>query len=137
MTDEFPFPYTHKDSIQFIKVIANSGDNIDFAIEIIQRAVGNIGIHPQKGIMRKNAELEYWLEQKYWGQGIISEAVKEMVRFAFENYDIIRLYARPFGTNTASQSVLVKNGFKLEARIEKNIFKNGEYIDELIYAVRK
>jgi RimJ/RimL family protein N-acetyltransferase len=37
----------------------------------------------------------------------------------------------------ASQRALEKAGFVLEAKLEKTIFKNGEYIDELIYAVRK
>ena len=60
-----------------------------------------------------------------------------MIDFAFSTYDITRIYARPFGNNTASQKVLQKAGFTLEARIDKNIFKNGEFLDELIYAVRK
>ncbi len=137
MTDEFPFPYSLKDGVHYINVIANSGDNTDFAIEINHRAVGSIGIHPQTDIMKRNAELGYWLGEKYWGQGIITQAVKEVVDFAFDNYAIRRVYARPFGTNLASQKVLEKNGFKLEAKIEQSIFKNGEYFDELIYAIRR
>jgi len=60
-----------------------------------------------------------------------------MIDFGFKTYDITRIYARPFGTNLASQRVLEKAGFKLEARIEKNVYKNGEALDELIYAVRR
>jgi RimJ/RimL family protein N-acetyltransferase len=37
----------------------------------------------------------------------------------------------------ASQRVLEKNGFVLEAHFKKTIFKNGEFMDELIYAKRK
>jgi glycogen operon protein len=36
-----------------------------------------------------------------------------------------------------AQKVLEKAGFKLEARLSKTLFKNGEYQDELIYAIRK
>jgi len=36
-----------------------------------------------------------------------------------------------------SQRVLEKAGFKLEARLEKALFKNGEFMDELIYAKLK
>lgn len=137
MTDNFPFPYTREDGVHYINVIANSRGNTDFAIEINHLAVGGIGIHPQKGIMKKNAELGYWLGEKYWGHGIITHAIKEMVDFAFDTYAITRIYARPFGTNTASQRVLEKTGFKLEATIEQGIFKNGEYVDELVYAIRR
>jgi RimJ/RimL family protein N-acetyltransferase len=57
--------------------------------------------------------------------------------FAFLNFDIDRVFARPFGTNLASQRVLEKNGFVLEGRFEKTLYKKGEYLDELIYAVRR
>jgi [ribosomal protein S5]-alanine N-acetyltransferase len=60
-----------------------------------------------------------------------------MVDYAFKNFDVYRIYARPFGYNIASQKALQKAGFVLEARLEKTIFKNGEYVDELIYAVRR
>ena len=79
----------------------------------------------------------YWLAEKYWGQGIITKAISEMVKFAFNTYDIDRVFARPFGTNIPSQRVLEKAGFQLEARFEKTLFKNGEYLDELIYAIRQ
>jgi RimJ/RimL family protein N-acetyltransferase len=36
-----------------------------------------------------------------------------------------------------SQRALEKAGFKLEARFVKTVFKNEEYLDELIYAVRR
>jgi ribosomal-protein-alanine N-acetyltransferase len=98
--------------------------------------VGGIGIHPQTDIQRKNAELGYWLAESFWGNGIISNAIKQVVQFTFETYDINRIYARPFGTNIASQQVLEKNGFDLEARFEKTLIKNGELLDELIYAIR-
>ena len=79
----------------------------------------------------------YWLAEQYWGQGIITEAIRQMAEYSFTTLDIDRIFARPFGTNTASQRALEKAGFILEARFEKTIFKNGEYQDELFYAVRK
>lgn len=137
MTDAFPHPYTEEKGSAFI-AYAMKGDPVNiFAIEVDGKAVGGIGIHPQADIMRKNAELGYWLGQDYWGKGIVTRAVAEMIAYAFRNFDITRIYARPFGTNEASQRVLEKSGFRLEARIEKSIFKNGEHIDELIYAYRR
>ncbi|HRD40466.1 MAG TPA: GNAT family protein, partial [Bacteroidia bacterium] len=91
----------------------------------------------QQDIMCKNAELGYWLSEEYWGNGIVPKVVSQLVDYGFRNFDITRIYARPFGNNPSSQRVLEKCGFKLEARIEKSIFKNGEFLDELIYAVRK
>jgi RimJ/RimL family protein N-acetyltransferase len=137
MTDAFPSPYTEESGRAFISMAQKGGSTCLMAIEVEGEAVGGIGIHLQSDIMRKNAELGYWLAEPFWGKGITSQAVQKMVEYAFITFDINRIYARPFGTNKASQRVLEKSGFKLEARIEKNIFKKGEYLDELIYAIRK
>lgn len=137
MTDQFSFPYTMENGKAFIAfAIKNSPVNI-FAIDIDGKAVGGIGIHPQTDIQRKNAELGYWLAKPYWGNGIISKAITQMIDYGFKTFDIDRIYARPFGTNIASQKVLEKSGFILEATFEKSLFKNGEYLDELVYAVRR
>jgi RimJ/RimL family protein N-acetyltransferase len=137
MTDRFPHPYTVNDAKSFI-TFATKDDPIHvFAIDINGRASGGIGIHPQEDVFRKNAELGYWLAEPFWGKGIITAAVIQMVEFAFKTYDIDRVFARPFGTNKASQRVLEKAGFKLEARFPGTLFKNGQHLDELVYAYRR
>ncbi len=60
-----------------------------------------------------------------------------MVDYGFKTFQINRIFARPFGTNIGSQKVLEKAGFKLEGKFEKSIYKNGKYLDELIFAIRK
>ncbi len=137
MTDQFPHPYTVMKGKAFIEH-ASSGRPINiFAIEVNNEAVGGIGIHPQADIQRKNAELGYWLAEPYWGKGIITKAIIQMTDHAFKNFDIQRIFARPFGTNIGSQKALEKAGYKLEGKFEKAFFKNNEFVDELVYAVRK
>lgn len=137
MTNMFPHPYSEKDGKSFIEMATRDNPIHIFAIDVQSEAVGGIGIHPQADIFIKNAELGYWLGEPFWGQKIISRAVSQMIDFGFSTYEIDRIFARPFGTNTASQRILEKNNFKLEGRYEKVIFKNGEYIDELVYAIRR
>lgn len=137
LTDAFPHPYNVEDGKIFLeKIFKNDPVNV-FAIEIDGQAVGSIGIHPQKDVHRKSAELGYWLAEPFWGKGIMTRAIKEMIEVAFQTYDINRIFAKPFGINEGSKRVLEKAGFKLEATLEKAIFKNGEYLDELIYAFIK
>lgn len=137
MTDMFPYPYLKSNAESFISFATKDDPVHIFAIEVDGKAVGGIGIHPQTDVMRKNAELGYWLGQNYWGKGIITRAVQQMVDFGFKTFDITRIYARPYHTNIASQRVLEKAGFILEAKFEKTIFKDGEFLDELVYAIRK
>ncbi len=137
MMDQFPYPYTIEKGKVFIEFASQTSPLRLLAIDVNGQAVGGIGIHPLADIERKNAELGYWLAEPFWGNGIMTKAVIQMVDYGFKNLDINRIFARPFGTNKASQRVIEKAGFILEARFEKTFFKNGEYDDELIYAVRK
>jgi [ribosomal protein S5]-alanine N-acetyltransferase len=137
MTNAFPFPYTEKFGRRYISRAITTKPTQTFAIDINNEAVGSIGVYPQTDIHCRNAEMGYWLSEQYWGHGITAEAIRQMVEYSFINLEIERIFARPFGTNISSQRVLEKAGFILEARFEKTIFKNGEYLDELFYAIRK
>ncbi len=137
LTNLFPYPYTEADGIAFIEKANKNNPLQVFAIDIEGISVGGIGIHPQTDILCRNAELGYWLAEPYWKKGIATAAVKEMIVYGFAHFDIDRIFARPFGNNPASQRVLEKSGFILEARLEKTIYKFGQHIDELIYAIRK
>lgn len=137
LMNSFPHPYTEVDGRAFISMAMQTKPANRMAIEINGEAAGGIGLHLQPDIYCKNAELGYWLAEPYWGNGIMTAAVAQMVAYGFEHFDIDRIFAKPFGTNVSSQRVLEKAGFKLEGRFEKTIFKNGVYHDELVYAVRK
>lgn len=137
LTNQFPHPYTETDGRNFIEMVMRDDITKIFAIEISGEAVGSIGIFPQSDIHCKSAEIGYWLSEKYWGKGIMPKAIKEIVEYGFKTFDIVRIYARPFSTNKGSQRVLEKAGFKQEARLEKALYKNGEYLDEIIYSKLK
>jgi len=137
LTDQFSYPYTEAHGKAFIEMATKDHPVHIFAIEVDGKAYGAIGINEQEDIHRRNAELGYWLAEHFWGQGIISSAIKEVVEIAFSIYEIDRIFARPFGTNRASQKVLEKNGFVLEGRFEKNLIKSEILQDELIYAIRR
>jgi len=135
MSDGFP---GNKNKWRSFLEFASSDETILYrAIEINGEAAGGIGISPQKDYRRKNAELGYWLSEDYWGCGIMTRAIGEMVKLSFDKLDINRVFATPFETNYASHRVLEKAGFTLEARFEKNVIKNGELWDELVYAIRR
>jgi RimJ/RimL family protein N-acetyltransferase len=137
LTNTFPHPYTRDDGIRFLQNVTAFDPPRVLAICFESMPVGSIGIFPQTDIFSRNAELGYWLAEEFWGKGIMPEAIIQMCEYGFSTFEIDRIYARPFGTNIPSQRVLEKTGFILEARFESTIFKNGDYHDELVYAVRK
>lgn len=137
LTDAFPYPYLREHGIAFLENAVSQHPQQIFAIEVNVRAAGAIGIHPQKDIYQKNAELGYWLAEEYWGKGLMSSALPQVISYAFDHFDIDRIFARPFSNNPGSQKVIMNCGFALEARIERSLIKNDERLDELIFAIRK
>jgi len=131
------FPNTPEKWKSFIEFAGTNSSILYRAIDIDGKAVGGIGISPNNDIHRKNAELGYWLGETYWGKGIITDAIREIIQLGFAKFDIDRIYARPFETNFASHRVMEKCGFTLEAKLGKAVIKDGELFDEWIYAIRR
>ena len=136
MTDGFPFPYTAKSAKAFVEMTLNHTPRTILAIEFDEELAGSIGIHLQHDIYSKNAEMGYWLAEQFWEKGIISVAIKQMTKYTFDNFQITRIFARPFGRNIGSQKALEKAGFELEAKFKDSIFKNGTFEDEYIYSIK-
>lgn len=137
LTNTFPHPYTEEDGLAFLNRFRSDTPVRVFAIVVDGHAVGSIGVFQQDDIFHHNAELGYWLAAPFRGRGIVPAALRQMVDYAFQGWPLKRVFARPFGSNTASQRALEKAGFTLEARLVGTIEKNGRIEDELIYAVRR
>jgi len=135
LRDEFPYPYTEIAAQEWIKIVNKDNPTTNFAIEYKGKAVGGIGIIIQTDVFRKNAEIGYWLGEKYWNKGIATKSLKAMVEYTFNNYDINRLIAYVFDSNIASKRVLIKCGFIEEARLKNGIIKNNIIQDCLIYSI--
>ena len=63
--------------------------------------------------IKKEAELGYFLRKDYWGQGLMTEVVRELVFLSFTTFDFKRLTIITHEENLASQKVAQKAGFKL------------------------
>lgn len=137
LTDRFPHPYSEENAKDFIKMTHLPQPTLVRGIYIGDEPIGAIGLHPLDDVFRMNMELGYWIAEPYWGKGIMSKAIEETVAYGFANFDINRIFARPFGRNTASIKVLEKNGFVHEATLSQTVIKDGQLEDELIYAIRK
>lgn len=137
LRNTFPHPYTLKNAEEWIQHASTANPLTNFAIVVEGAAVGGIGLMLKDEVYRRTAELGYWLGEKFWGRGIITEAVAAMTEYAFANFDICRIQASVYEWNPASMRVLEKAGYRLEARLRKSITKDGATIDEMIYAIMR
>src|SRR5262245_48755961 len=134
LRDAFPHPYTTADAKRWIQTANPTSQVTNFAIVVDGAAVGAIGLMLRDDVFRRSAEIGYWLGEEFWSRGIVTEAVLAVTDYAFANFDICRIYAGVFEGNPASARVLEKVGYKFEGRMSKSVTKDGETIDELIYA---
>lgn len=59
-------------------------------------------------------ELGYWLGQPFWGQGIIPEAAREIIRHGFEDLKMNKIWCGYYEGNEKSKRVQEKVGFKYQ-----------------------
>jgi len=139
LRDAFPYPYTRENAKAYVNfcIKCPMSEQIIRAIVVEGQVVGNIGIVFKEDVYRKSAEIGYWLGEPLWSQGIMTRAIGQMCDFVFSTFDIVRIFAEVFAHNTASRRVLEKNGFQLEGKLRKSIYKNGEYYDSCIYGLLK
>lgn len=137
LTDVFPHPYTSEDADQWFSVLETQNPLTAFAIEVDGQAVGGIGYTPLSGMYCKTAEFGYWLGEAYWNRDIATAAVQAMVKCIFNELPFMRLEAGVFEWNPASMRVLEKAGFAREGVLRKSVFKDGQLIDRMLYAITR
>jgi [ribosomal protein S5]-alanine N-acetyltransferase len=82
------------------------------------------------------AEIGYVLSQDFWGKGIVTEAAKEVIKFGFNNMDLVRIQARCFVENIGSSRVMEKTGMSFEGIIRKGwMLENGKHQDIKMYSI--
>src|SRR5687768_8786907 len=87
LMDRFPHPYTEEHGRIFLHLAMQPAPPQLLAIDIGGEASGGIGLHFMEDIFRRNAELGYWLAEPFWGRGIITRAIGQMVDYGFKNWD--------------------------------------------------
>lgn len=81
------------------------------------------------------AEIGYALKQQYWGKGYMSETLKRMILFGFNDLKLHSIEANVNPLNNNSIKLLEKNGFKKEAYFKENYLYCGKYLDSIIYSL--
>lgn len=134
LRDRFPYPYTISDARSWLEIVIGHKPETNFAIDVDAEAVGGIGFTLQPDVGFRSAEIGYWLGEAFWGRGITTDALIAVTDHAFANYDLCRLFAHVFEWNGASARVLEKAGYAFEGRLRKSVTKDGQTIDQLMYA---
>ncbi|WP_271008249.1 GNAT family N-acetyltransferase [Paucibacter sp. B51] len=134
LLEGFPHPYTLADAEAWCSGAWRQGGWV-WGIEHEGAIIGCIGLRPESGWLRCNAEVGYWIGQPFWRRGITTEALRLVTAWAWaERTELSRIYAPIFAWNEGSQAVARSAGYALEARWPQSAFKAGQLIDRVVWA---
>ena len=111
-------PHTSvEDSLEVIKSILSAPESYAVVLKETGEAVGSIGIMTSRSeihsanIADTECEIGFWIGEPFWGQGLIPEAVNELLRYAFDDLKQTAVWCGYFDGNEKSRRVQEKCGF--------------------------
>ena len=120
--------------LKYLQKLYSKGKFYDWGIEFNGKMVGTVGF-TSFDFKSNSAEIGYVLGREYWGQGIATEAVREILKFAFETLDLSLICAMFLPENVQSRRVLEKCNFNYSEK--KSFLVKEEYRDVEIYSLSK
>ncbi|MGF6848873.1 ribosomal-protein-alanine N-acetyltransferase [Chitinophaga sp. W3I9] len=117
------YPYKEEDAAFWIDLALKAyvtGERVVFAINLKEHNefIGAVGLSIDT--RHNHAEMGYWIGEPFWGKGLMTEAVKEVLNFGFNTLHLHKIYATVFPDNSASEKILINSG----------LVKEGELVDQ-------
>lgn len=113
-------PHTSvENSREIIRTVLSAPETFAVCLKESGKPVGSIGFH-RNDLAEDDDEYElgYWIGKPYWGQGLIPEAAREMLRYAFEGLGMNRIWCGYYDGNEKSRRVQEKLGFVYQRKTE-------------------
>ena len=112
----------HESKAETVEVIKELFENKKGIFGITEKnstkVIGTVGLVDDPKRSNPYAKLiGYAMGHEYWGKGYMTEAVKAVVRYGFEELSLSVISAYCYTYNEASRRVLEKNGFEYEGTL--------------------
>jgi len=117
-------------------VLLHEGDGLSLAAELAGtgQLVGDCSLFWRSRVYQLG-EIGYIFDPAYHGQGLATEAARELLRLGFDGLGLHRIIGRCDRRNAASARLMERIGMRREAQLIENEFVKGEWTDELSYAI--
>ena len=106
-------PHTSvENSREIIRTVLSAPETYAVSLKENGKPIGSVGLHRNDLAERDDEyELGYWIGKPFWGQGLIPEASRELLRYAFEDLGMSRIWCGYYDGNEKSRRVQEKLGF--------------------------
>jgi len=120
----WPIHTSVENSREIIEKVLSVSETYAVCLKENNEAIGSIGLlmgeKSNIDLAKDEAEIGYWIGQPFWGKGYIPEAVRELMRHAFDDLNLKQLWCGYFDGNEKSKRVQEKCGFQYH-HTEKDI----------------
>lgn len=120
-----PSPYTQEDAAEFIELVKGwweRGEETVWAIRRDDVLAGMIGLHHiTRHPHGDDAEIGFWVTASQRGQGVVGEAARAVVDWAFEQLGLVRLGWRAVAGNVPSARTARALGFRYEGMLRQGL----------------
>ena len=121
----WPVHTSVENSREIIRTVLSEPETYAVCLKEDNRAIGCVGLSTGEksniGLPDTEGEIGYWIGVPFWGRGLIPEAVREVIRHAFEDLHLEALWCGYFDGNIKSKRVQEKCGFKYH-HTDKDIY---------------
>ncbi len=129
------YPIAFQNELEWLdRAMHPSSNERHFAIERRddRTHIGNASIHDSDWVSRTGWFGLFIGEPTAWNRGFGGDAVQTLVRFAFEEMNLVKLRINVFEYNERAKHVLNEHGFVQEGELQRDFFREGKYHDILI-----
>lgn len=124
--------------IELLAGLAGAGAGVRWAVALRDggRVIGTCGFHNLKA-EHSRAEIGYELGKEYWGRGLMSEALRAILRHGYEVMNFNRIEAFVNVGNARSVQLLERLGFRLDGTLREYEYARGRFVDQHCFSLLK
>jgi [ribosomal protein S5]-alanine N-acetyltransferase len=119
-------------SLPAIQQHFSAGTAVRFCLFIEEEMIGVANLTQMTRSPSYSGVLGYTLAEAYQGQGLMKEALRELLRFAFERRNLHRIRAEYMPRNERSGRLLRSLGFQVEGYARDHLLINGKWEDHIL-----
>jgi RimJ/RimL family protein N-acetyltransferase len=136
LKSRYPTPF-FKEAEWLEGAVRSTPEERHFAIERrdSREHIGNASIHQIDWVSRRAKFNLFIGEPSAWNKGFGGDAIRALVRFAFDEMNLTKLRIDVFEYNERGRHLLETNGFVQEGKLAREFYREGSYHDVVIYSI--
>lgn len=131
------YPILLEQEEKWYESLISTKDNYSFAIETLEdgKYIGGCGINKIDWNSRVITVGIFIGDKDYWGKGYGTDAMRVLVDFIFSQMNMNKIKLNVFSFNKRAMRCYEKCGFKVDGILRQEIFRDGQYYDDIVMSV--